>query len=90
MARHKSVTLSLENLLDLAAEYKSFSQIVVGLVSLAAGMIALVVHLSGYPISGIGLLLLILSPVFVAAILQLGYELGVHRRVRALNRSAAA
>jgi len=90
MARHKNPQLSLENLLDLAAEYKSFSQIVVGLVSLAAGMIALVLHLNSYPIGGVGLLFLLLSPIFVALVLQLGYELGIHRRVRALSRSASA
>jgi len=90
MARHKSPQLSLENLLDLADEYKSFSQILVGLVSLAAGTIAFVLHFNSYAISGIDFLFMVLAPFFVAGMLQLGYEFGIHRRIRKLNRTVSA
>jgi len=89
MARHKSAQLSLENLLDLADEYKSFSQIVVGLVSLSAGIIGFVLYFTSYPISGIELLFLVIAPLFVGAVLHLGYEFGIHRRVRTLTRTAS-
>jgi len=89
MARHKSPQLSLENLLDLAAEYKSFSQIVVGLVSLFAGAIALMLHFSSYRISGIELLFLVLAPICVAIVLQLGRYFGISRRLRAMDHGTA-
>jgi len=90
MARHKNPQLSLENLQDLEAEYKSFSQIVVGLVSLFAGAVALMLHLSGHQTTGIELLFLAIAPVWVAVALQLGRYFGISRRISKLNRGIAA
>lgn len=90
MARHKSPQLSLENLQHLADEYRSFSQIVVGAVSLFAGAIALMLHFSSYRISGIELLFLILAPICVAIVLQLGRYFGISRRLRTLEHGTVS
>lgn len=89
MASHLNPQLSRENLLLIADEYRSFSQVMVGIVSLAAGIIALVLHLSGYEISGVELLLLVLAPIFVATVLGLGKYFGISRRLRNLEAPAA-
>lgn len=85
----KSTELSRDELQLLSAEYGRFSRIVLGLVSLAAGIMVFMLMLTGFPISDFGLLGFLGVPLASGAILAIGGHFGIHRRLQKLEAPTA-